>query len=105
MSAPIKAANGQLIDRISIVKGQAVTVPIHTVNKSESIWGSDAHDFKPERWLDQGDGIPEKVKAVQGHRHLLTFVDGPRTCLGKSFALAEFKVTIAPQHLYRRELT
>ena len=29
---------------------------------------------------------------MQGHRHLLTFSDGPRTCLGKTFAVTEFKV-------------
>lgn len=73
------------------MKGQAIAIPMQTINKSKSIWGSDAHDFKPQRWLDEG-GVPETVKVVQGYRHLLTFVDGPRTCLGKGFALAEFKV-------------
>ncbi|KAK0438374.1 hypothetical protein EV421DRAFT_1714366, partial [Armillaria borealis] len=34
-----------------------------------------------------------RTKEIQGHRHLLTFVDGPRTYLGKTFALAEFKVS------------
>ena len=38
------------------------------------------------------NGIPARAKEVQGHRHLLTFVDGPRTCLGKNFAVTEFKV-------------
>lgn len=33
------------------------------------------------------------AKDLQGHRHLLTFVDGPRMCLGRMFALAEFKVS------------
>ncbi|KAH0826177.1 hypothetical protein J3R83DRAFT_5601 [Lanmaoa asiatica] len=39
-------------------------------------------------------GIPAKAKEIQGHRHLLTFVDGPRTCLGKNFALTEFKTVL-----------
>lgn len=91
LGTPIKTVDGQLVDRISIVKGQAIAIPMQTINKSKSIWGLDAHDFKPQRWLDEG-GVPETVKVVQGYRHLLTFVDGPRTCLGKGFALAEFKV-------------
>jgi hypothetical protein len=33
-----------------------------------------------------------RAKEIQGYRHILTFSDGPRICLGKSFALAEFKV-------------
>jgi hypothetical protein len=35
----------------------------------------------------QGD-----VTKIQGHRHLLSFADGPKMCLGKPFALAAFKV-------------
>jgi cytochrome P450 len=61
------------------------------VNRSTSIWGADAKEFKPQRWLDEG-GTPEKAKEIQGYRHLLTFADGSRTCLGRGFALAEFKV-------------
>jgi cytochrome P450 len=59
----------------------------------KSLWGEDAWEFKPERWLNGGQGIPASAKDLQGHRHLITFVNGPRTCLGKQFALAEFKVS------------
>ncbi|KAG1791802.1 uncharacterized protein HD556DRAFT_1484619 [Suillus plorans] len=47
-----------------------------------------------EKWREMGilDG---KAKEVQGHRHLLTFVDGPRTCLGKDFAITEFKTILS----------
>lgn len=38
----------------------------------------------------RSDGL--KKNQIQGHRHLLTFSDGPRICLGKAFALAESKV-------------
>lgn len=61
------------------------------INRSVSVWGSDAKEYKPERWLNEA-GLPDKASQIQGHRHLLTFADGPRTCLGKSFALSEFKV-------------
>ncbi|KAJ7701255.1 hypothetical protein B0H17DRAFT_924748, partial [Mycena rosella] len=50
------------------------------------LWGPDAKEFKPERWLNE-----ITVRKFQGHRHLLSFHDGPRICLGRSFALAEFK--------------
>ena len=35
-----------------------------------------------------------KAKEIVGHKHILTFSDGPRTCLGKGFALANFKVCL-----------
>ena len=45
----------------------------------------------PERWIGN-DGIAGPAKELQGHRHLLTFSDGPRICLGRAIALTEFKV-------------
>lgn len=70
-------------------------VPIRMVNRFTSVWELDAKEFKPERWLEE-HGIPAKAKEVRGHHHLPTFVDGPRTYLAKSFALAEFKVRLFP---------
>jgi cytochrome P450 len=67
------------------------------MNRSTIFWGIDAKEFKPQRWLEEG-GIQGRAKEILAYRHLLTFVDGPRTCLGKSFALAEFKVCIFGSH-------
>lgn len=61
------------------------------MNRSTKYWGADAIEFNPERWLSS-DGIPKAAQEIQGHRHILTFADGPRICLGRHFALAEFKV-------------
>ena len=91
LSAPLQTADNKIVDRVSIAAGQTVAVPIRTINRSTSIWGADAKEFKPQRWLEEG-GPQGKAKEVQGYRHLLTFVDGPRACLGRGFALAEFKV-------------
>jgi hypothetical protein len=62
-----------------------------TINRSEALWGNNAKDFLPSRWLD--DSISrEKASEIQGYRHLLTFGGGPRACLGRTFALTEIKV-------------
>ncbi|KIJ50769.1 hypothetical protein M422DRAFT_159309, partial [Sphaerobolus stellatus SS14] len=37
-------------------------------------------------------GIPERAKEIHGFAQILTFSDGPRTCLGRQFAAVEFKV-------------
>ena len=68
-------------------------MPIRMVNRSCAFWGADAKAYRPERWLEE-DGPPAGARGVAGHRHLLSFSDGARTCLGKSFALAEFKVRL-----------
>lgn len=82
----ITTKSGATVDRISVPKGSIVTVSIRCMNRAKVFWGPSAKEFQPERWLTLNDD-PLRAKEIQGHRHLLTFSDGPRTCLGKSFAL------------------
>lgn len=90
---PLTTKDGQVVDHIVVKKGQGVSVPIRLLGRSTVFWGEDAKEFKPQRWLDmQEEKNSLKAKELSGYRHLLTFSDGPRTCLGKAFALAEFKV-------------
>ncbi|KAJ7499895.1 cytochrome P450 [Mycena latifolia] len=94
LGEPITTASGEVVDSIAVPKGTIVTVSIHCMNRSEVFWGPNAKEFEPERWLTFDDE-PLRAKEIQGHRHLITFLDGPRTCLGKHFALAEFKAVLS----------
>jgi len=94
LSKPVRTVSGNMTDNISIAKGTLITISAAAINRSSAIWGPHAKEFKPDRWLTE-DGIGGKAKEVQGHRHLLTFVDGPRTCLGKDFAIMEFKTVLS----------
>lgn len=71
-------ATGEVVDRIQIPKGTILTVGTAALQQSESIWGPDAKKFEPERWINSKN-IPERANEIQGHRHLVTFIDGPRT--------------------------
>jgi len=82
------------ITHILVPSGTVVTVPIACINRSKALWGPDAKEFKPSRWIRE-DGIPSQAKEIHGHKHLLTFADGPRTCLGKGFAVAELKAVLS----------
>ncbi|KZT22281.1 cytochrome P450 [Neolentinus lepideus HHB14362 ss-1] len=94
-SSPITMATGEIIDRLPVRKGTVITVSIKCMNYSDVSWGPDAKEFKPERWLNNGTSIPSRAQEIQGHRHLLTFVDGQRICLGRAFALAEVKAVLS----------
>jgi cytochrome P450 len=96
---------------VAIQKGETVSVPIACINRAEAVWGPDAKEFRPERWLEVVSDEKEKEKGkkggiqwgkpgdayiqVSGYRHLLTFSDGQRACLGRGFALAELKAVLA----------
>ncbi|KAJ7579172.1 cytochrome P450 [Mycena floridula] len=92
LSSPITTRDGQVVCSVAIPKGADVVVPIRAINTSETFWGPDAKEFKPERWLVSECGL---AKDIQAHRHILTFVSGPRECLGKTFALTEFKSVLS----------
>ncbi|TFK28618.1 cytochrome P450 [Coprinopsis marcescibilis] len=84
---------GELITELVIAKGTVIHCPIGQINQSDALWGADAKEFKPERWVDR-ELLPG-AKGIQGHHHVLTFSDGPRLCIGRNFALANFKATLS----------
>ena len=93
LSKPIHTTSGSLVSELVLAKGQAVHIPIAFINNSQEIWGPDVKEFKPERWLNPDTTLTGEAKAIQGHHHIMTFSDGPRFCLGRHFALANFKVS------------
>lgn len=48
---PVKGTDGQLIHEVPIAEGQNVIIGISTANSDPAIWGPDAAEWKPERWL------------------------------------------------------
>ena len=56
------------------------------MNRSTKLWGPDAAEFRPERW----ESLPEDVSSIPGvWGHLMTFIGGPRACIGYRFSLVE----------------
>ncbi|KAJ7124513.1 cytochrome P450 [Mycena epipterygia] len=94
LGAPITTAAGDTVTSISVPKGTQITVPIRCLNRSEDFWGPSAKEFDPARWLDEGP-VAFRSKEIHVHRHILTFSDGPRTCIGKNFALNNIKTTLS----------
>lgn len=64
--------------------GTAVGVHAWVVHRDTRIFGDDANEFRPERWIDSD---MEKMK--QMNRAFLAFGAGSRTCLGKHISMLE----------------
>lgn len=56
----------------------------------KEVWGPDADEFRPERWLD-ADGAAQHVSQYS----YLPFSRGPRDCIGARFALLEAKTILS----------
>ncbi|EJU05969.1 cytochrome P450 [Dacryopinax primogenitus] len=91
LARPITTASGEQISQIPIKGGQGITVPIEALVRSPAIWGEDSHEFRPERWNEH---LPERVREFHAWSNLWTFGDGPRGCIGRTFAIAELKAVI-----------
>ncbi|KAJ0129436.1 putative RNA-directed DNA polymerase from transposon X-element [Fusarium oxysporum f. sp. albedinis] len=77
-----------------IPKGTDIIVSIWYINRSPEIWGPDAAEFRSERWI-RGDGKPNQNGGASSNYNFLTFLHGPRSCIGQGFAKAEMRCLLA----------
>ncbi|KAE9465087.1 hypothetical protein C3L33_02996, partial [Rhododendron williamsianum] len=77
------------IGHISVPKGVCTWTLIPTLHRDPDIWGSDANEFKPERFAN---GVSGACKIPQTY---VPFGLGPRLCLGRNFAMVELKLVLA----------
>lgn len=86
LSKPYKTRDGKsTFDKVLIKKGQEVMIPISVMNTSSFVWGEDSEEFNPERW----NSLDDRVKKNGFPNGLLSFISGPRGCIGNRFAVAE----------------
>ncbi|PVG01512.1 cytochrome P450 [Serendipita vermifera] len=86
---------------IPVKKGDIFMIPIYAINRMEEIWGPDANEFKPERWLSplpsrhsEFNMASETSNPVWGWGGVLTFSSGQRGCIGFRFAVLEMKAIL-----------
>jgi cytochrome P450 len=65
--------------------GDTVMIPIYALHRNNLLW-DDPDAFRPERFADR--------KAIRRYAYL-PFGDGPRICIGASFALTEAVIILA----------
>ncbi|CAO1625010.1 unnamed protein product [Parajaminaea phylloscopi] len=80
-------------DKVPVFKGQDIFIPIQVLNSSTDIWGPTAGEFDPSRW-EEGN-MPAAAKESGLPSQLMTFITGPRGCIGQRAAVAEFKVILS----------
>ncbi|KAL6865247.1 hypothetical protein ACP4OV_016398 [Aristida adscensionis] len=79
--------------------GDVVLVSMYAMGRMESVWGEDCREYRPERWLSAAvcggdpDG-PRRLQYVPSYK-FLSFNTGPRSCLGKSIAVAQMTAIAA----------
>ena len=61
------------------------------INTSKVMWGEDADKFNPDRWM----GKNANSGGAESNFAMLTFLHGPRSCIGQAFSKQEFACLLA----------
>ncbi|RIB21091.1 cytochrome P450 [Gigaspora rosea] len=79
----------EIMDGYVVPKNTPLMIAICAIHHDPSIWGDDAEDFNPSRWLD-----PE-IKSKVTNSNFIPFGAGPTSCLGLKMAHLELKSILA----------
>ena len=70
LSEPIRLKDGTLTDAIPIPKGTRVLPNVGASNVDPALWGPDAHEWRPERWLEPLPRAVEEAHVPGVYSHL-----------------------------------
>ncbi|TCD66902.1 cytochrome P450-dit2 [Steccherinum ochraceum] len=95
LSQPIRSNDGSMMKEIVIPKGTITIVGIRACNRNKALWGEDALEWKPERWLSPLPDAVINARIPGVYSNLMTFFGGARSCIGFKFSQLEMKIVLA----------
>jgi cytochrome P450 len=75
-----------MLGEYHVPAGTVIYVLANAINRLPMYWGHNADDFNPDRW----DKLPETYTT----NAFMTFLQGPRGCVGRKFAETEMKIIL-----------
>ncbi|EIM80362.1 cytochrome P450 [Stereum hirsutum FP-91666 SS1] len=94
LDVPTTIGNSE-VSEMFIPEDTTIYIGIRAINTDPLIWGPDANEWKPERFLNP---LPESVtdaKVPGVYANLLTFLGGGRACIGFKFSQMEMKIVLS----------
>ncbi|CAN6916467.1 unnamed protein product [Brassica oleracea] len=79
----------RLYPPVSFGRKSSVESDVLPSGSMKAVWGEDALQFKPERWITENGGLKHEPSSK-----FLAFNSGPRTCLGKHLAITQMKTVV-----------
>ncbi|KAH7519546.1 hypothetical protein FEM48_Zijuj08G0048500 [Ziziphus jujuba var. spinosa] len=90
VDAKVCFSDDTLPDGFHVRKGDLVAYQPYAMGRMKFLWGDDAEEFRPERFLNE-NGVFQPESPFK----FTAFQAGPRICLGKEFAYRQMKIFAA----------
>ncbi|KAF7432814.1 cytochrome P450-dit2 [Pleurotus ostreatus] len=71
-----------------------IILGLGAANRDPQIWGEDADEWLPDRWLDQPPEEVAKERLPGIYSGIMTFMGGGRACIGAKFSIVEIKIVL-----------
>ncbi|EIN04859.1 cytochrome P450 [Punctularia strigosozonata HHB-11173 SS5] len=94
LRTPTIGIDGTIIHDLPIRKNQGIFVGITMANRNSAIWGPDAAEWKPHRWLKPLPHSVTDARIPGVYSNQLTFIGGSRACIGFKFSELEMKAVL-----------
>jgi cytochrome P450 len=75
---------------IRVPKGTSAMISVWAVHHCTAVWGADAKEWRPERWLE-GRSVNAVKRDANGALRWLPFSDGAQNCMGQHLATARIR--------------
>ncbi|KAJ3479304.1 hypothetical protein NLI96_g9146 [Meripilus lineatus] len=95
LSTPIRGVDGTYMNELAIPKDTRLIISIRGCNRNKGIWGDDAYEWKPERWLSPLPNTVTDARVPGVYSNMMTFLGGSRSCIGFKFSQLEMKVVLS----------
>ena len=91
---PVRGLDGNQVSDLAIPAGTRVYIAAMSSNRNKDLWGPDALEWKPERWLAPLPTVLTEAKIPGVYSNLMTFLGGGRACIGFKFSQLEMKAVL-----------
>ncbi|KAJ6584073.1 cytochrome P450 [Mycena vulgaris] len=92
---PVTLRSGESVTSIPVKAGDDFIISFVVMNTDTTVWGPDAAQFIPERWLKGGSNPPSDDLPRGPWGNVSNFGDGPRHCIGWRLAIQEIKLIVS----------
>ncbi|KAI1790098.1 cytochrome P450 [Ganoderma leucocontextum] len=95
LSEPLRCTDGTVIMEVPVPKGTNILLNLRGCNTNKALWGEDAWEWKPERWLRPLPKAVEDARIPGIYANLMTFISGGHSCIGFKFSQLEMKIVLS----------